>query len=151
MVSNKTKFVAALEALGGAHGAVLLLWRGDLMQSPPLHALVYLIFISLFLGCVYAGVLLWQGSPQGLRWSKVLFILQCLGVSSPILVYQFISGAVLHVGFDIAPTGEFAGGFNFNVGSSFLCSLLNDNAAWGLHVNVVAVLALVHLRSLTPR
>ena len=149
----RTKFIAGLEIFGGGHGVLLILEDASLLPQFSISTvLLHLIFLSLYIGCISAGVQLWKETPRGIRWSLGLFTLQLVTFSSPLLVYRFISGAhlVILIAFDlISENGSFNFGFNFNLGSSFLLVGLQDKAPWGLGINLVAGLALMHLWSLT--
>lgn len=63
------------------------------------------LYLVIFGWCVWTGVDLWQGKPQGYKWAKVLFAAQIPVITFPGFTYHFEVGGLV-IQFPGAKPGE---------------------------------------------
>jgi hypothetical protein len=136
--------IATVQLIGSLLAAVYLLGSDGIEPDVDLRGLsglLRLLCYALFGLAFYAGVRLWRGSPEGVRLSRLLQMLQIPIISTSVFVYNFYTGlqigAVLewpnaHVIFDF--------GSNFNVTINYAGG--DPERRFTIGINLLAVILL---------
>jgi hypothetical protein len=85
-------------------------------------------------------VALWQSTPRGFKWAKILFVLQVPVFHVARLTYAFSNGISFRV--MVGSTTHYIGG---DIGSSMSLALSPESLGFMFGINIVAVLALLYL------
>lgn len=154
MKINWDKIIAALEMFGGIFGIGISIIvarniSGTLMGNPIL-ALIFAVFLVLYVLCFIAGLLLWRSRAAGISLSKLIQVLQ---------IPQFVVGGVLYkfvAGLEITPVISYAAnelnlGFSFYTGSLWDFSITPNGAPISIGINIVALIVLAYLLKKHPK
>jgi hypothetical protein len=149
-VSLEVKLIALLLIAGGLLGVGLGLGayteiiRQSALRSP-LNVAFSGLYIALFICCIWAGVGLWRGRPQGYKWAKVLFGAQIPTITVPGFTYAFQTlGVTIRL-----LLGQAGPRINLRLGSSISIYVSPAIQDLVVGINVVAVFALIYLVRVT--
>lgn len=142
-VPNWLSVSLALFSIGGAAWGLLatsmVLMKGGWSV---LDLLFILVFVALFCFGAWAGVWTLQKRHGWLRLSKLFWATQIVAFSSPVISYQFFSGAVILVTLKLTSIGI---GAHAYFGSQFSYSLFRQ-ADTQVGLNVLALCVFLFLR-----
>ncbi len=140
----------ALTILGGLYGLVETTIFSIAGVSGIFSLFVLVILISAYAFITVAGIIFWR-KPETVRPLHWALGMQIPWISCPGIVYQLSTGMYLMVGFLVGVNGEnYSAGFatKYNIGSSYELRLF-QLAPFGLGINLIALTALLLLRSFT--
>ena len=109
-------------------------------QHQSLRVASAIIGTALFAGGILTGIALWQATPRGFKWAKILFALQVpvFGVGC----FSFEFSTLLSLRVMIGNTTHRIGG---NIGSSLNLYWSPQSLGFMFGINIVAVIALLYL------
>lgn len=139
------KLVASLLMFGGIFGVVVGLyqeWQLLTTVGVRLAALTGL-FVLLLGSCVWVGFELWHGEPWAFKWAKIIFAAQVPIFSVSGFAFDgFFTGLRVYLAISERPP-NLRFGFNLSSGIHFVLGPQVDY--WLFGINLVAVIALIHL------
>jgi len=141
--------IALLLAIGGAFGLVFAFTAqvNLLLAGQFKLAAMDGLFVLLFGWSAWIGYELWQGKPYAFRMAKLILIAQIPNFTVPGFSFEgFITGGrvYLMVG-SCTPSLQ----FGFNLQSFIHFTISSDIDCWRLGVNLLAVVAVAYLMSLS--
>lgn len=132
----------------GAVASLMIIINGG---NNLLSLLIVAVFIGLYAWGVWCGVRILERSVDSLRRGILFWAFQIPYLTSPLLSYQFSSGAQATVAVQSADPALL---WTVQVGSHFAATVLRP-AAWGIGINLLALAATIFLslkyRSLSRR
>lgn len=132
--------VAAVQIFGGASG---IFATTGYETSNQFSTMLTVIFLVLYAYCIVAGYWLWKGYAKGYVASAFLQIAQIPVIGTPILSYEFVSGASLRL------VAGLSNGINFHMGSYWSCNFLGGMTLY-LGANVLPLFAYYALLKFSP-
>jgi hypothetical protein len=136
------RIVAVLLVLGGLLGILNLvtMYFHLAQQHQSLPAISSVIAVALFAWGIVTGVALWQSTPRGFKWAKILSALQVPVFHVARLTYEFSTCISFRV--MIGSTSRYIGG---DIGSSLNFDVSPQSLGFMFGINIVAVVALLYL------
>jgi hypothetical protein len=136
------RIIAVLLVLGGLLGILsLVMMHVHLTQQHQILPVISsVISVALFAWGIVTGVALWQSTPRGFKWAKILFALQVPVFHVARLTYEFSTCISFRV--MIGSTNRHIGG---DIGSSLNFDVSPQSLGFMFGINIVAVLALLYL------
>ncbi|MFC5742644.1 hypothetical protein [Dyella tabacisoli] len=137
------RLIGILEIAGGFYGVVSMLRR--LFPLGSTHdTLLALVGLLLFGFILFAGVLLVEGSEQGVTLSRVAQLLQLPLIATPMLTYALHSGAYINVYATMQMAPRL--GIDWHFGSQNFAWAATGPAVSRLGINLLALLSWLVLR-----
>lgn len=139
--------------VGGGTEGLLAIMKGFFKHQA--HDAGFFFFwglaVALYIMTIISGLLLVDGPKRTLPLI-IVFMLQILSFSSPILGYHFTAGGRAVIGFSFMKPSDWNYFVNCIFGSHFELSWQDPNQPWGAGINLLAVamLVLVVLYRRTP-
>lgn len=134
------KIIAIVEMLGGIVGVATFFFLGISVFSNILVASILSFFIALYILSFLSGLWLWKFTRRGIISSIIVQILQAPIISLPFLYYKFFAGLNLSIGVFQSKISA-----NFNLGSSWELNIPNTDQAFGIGLNIIALIFLICL------
>ncbi|HKD78505.1 MAG TPA: hypothetical protein VKH81_02370 [Candidatus Angelobacter sp.] len=141
------KLIALMLTLGGIFGVVVGLYQQwqTLAKVGIWAAALVGLFVLLFGWSAWVGFELWHGEPWAFKWGKVIVAAQIPIFTVPGFSFDgFFTG--LRISFAISERAPILR-FGFNLSSSIHFEISRQVDYWLFGINLVAVVALVHLMS----
>ena len=138
----KNRIIGVLTLGGAFAGIVVILSQISLSTLGVSGVVIVLVFVTLFAVGIPAGVLTLEKSPNAYYWLYPYWLLQVVAISSPVIIYKFLSGAAFYIGFEQANLK-----FNFFYGSLFNF-YIGTEAPVGIQFNLVAIFVLIYIRKM---
>lgn len=134
------RILAVMLIAGGVIGIGLSVWMAVLGRQQPVFAVFAVVFAAIFAFATWQGVKLWQGTPGGYKWAKVLFAAQIPSLSLGGLTYGFYTllAANVRIGTDVKA-------FDFGLGSALNVLYSPEAQPTYVGVNVIALAAFLYL------
>jgi hypothetical protein len=133
--------------IGGGFAGLVVIAQLVIMNAEitAISVMGNVIFGIIFFFGIVAGLVLIEDEKLGIVLSQIFQATQIPLLSSPIIVYRLICG------FGVAVFWQGArAGFNYWFGCHYAFFLF-DNAAWGIGVNIVALVLFIYLVRLRKR
>jgi hypothetical protein len=130
------RLIGILEIAGGLYGTVKMLDR--LLPLGSTHdSVLALIGLAVFVFVLAAGVLLLEGSEQGVRLSRWAQLLQLPLIATPVFSYALHSGAFVNVFATLQATPRL--GIDWHAGSQGFVLAVAGPAVSRLGINLLAL------------
>ena len=141
-VKYGARIIAVFLVVGGLLGIIsLVMMHFHLAQQhQSLPVISSVMSVALFAWSILTGVALWQGTPRGFKWAKILFALQVPVFHVARLTYEFSTCFSFRV--MIGNTNRYIGG---DIGSSLNFDVSPQSLGFMFGINIVAVIALLYL------
>lgn len=137
------RLIGILEVAGGFYGVVVMLRR--LLPLGSTHdSLLALIGLALFGFVLFAGVLLLEGSENGVRFSRWAQLLQLPLIATPVFSYALHSGAFVNVFTTLQATPRL--GIDWHFGTQGFVLAVAGPSVSRLGLNLLALLSWLALR-----
>jgi hypothetical protein len=136
------RLIGIFEIAGGLYGAVKMLNR--LLPLGSHDSVLALIGLAVFTFVLVAGVLLVEGSEQGVRLSRWAQLLQLPLIATPVFSYALHSGAFINVFATLQATPRL--GIDWHVGSQGFVLAVAGPSVSRLGVNLLALVSWLVLR-----
>ncbi|KQX97572.1 hypothetical protein ASD22_10005 [Rhodanobacter sp. Root480] len=136
------RLIGIFEIAGGLYGAVKMLNR--LLPLGSHDSVLALIGLAVFTFVLVAGVLLVEGSEQGVRLSRWAQLLQLPLIATPVFSYALHSGAFVNVFATLQATPRL--GIDWHVGSQGFVLAVAGPSVSRLGINLLALLSWLVLR-----
>ena len=136
------RLIGIFEIAGGLYGAVKMLNR--LLPLGSHDSVLALIGLAVFIFVLVAGVLLVEGSEQGVRLSRWAQLLQLPLIATPVFSYALHSGAFINVFATLQATPRL--GIDWHVGSQGFVLAVAGPSVSRLGINLLALLSWLVLR-----
>jgi hypothetical protein len=136
------RLIGIFEIAGGLYGAVKMLNR--LLPLGSHDSVLALIGLAVFTFVLVAGVLLVEGSEQGVRLSRWAQLLQLPLIATPVFSYALHSGAFVNVCATLQATPRL--GIDWHVGSQGFVLAVAGPSVSRLGINLLALLSWLVLR-----
>lgn len=136
------RLIGIFEIAGGLYGAVKMLNR--LLPLGSHDSVLALIGLAVFTFVLVAGVLLVEGSEQGVRLSRWAQLLQLPLIATPVFSYALHSGAFINVFATLQATPRL--GIDWHVGSQGFVLAVAGPSVSRLGINLLALLSWLVLR-----
>lgn len=130
------RLIGILEIAGGLYGAVEMIKRLLPLGSTQ-ESVLALIGLAVFGFVLVAGVLLLEGSEQGVRFSRWAQLLQLPLIATPVFSYALHSGAFAHVFATLQSAPRLR--FHWDAGTQHFALALAGPAVSRLGVNLLAL------------
>jgi hypothetical protein len=130
------RLIGILEIAGGLYGAVAMIKR-LLPFGATLDSVLALIGLAVFGFVLVAGVLLLEGSEQGVRLSRWAQLLQLPLIATPVFSYALHSGAFAHLFATVQASPRLR--FHWDAGTEHFALALAGPAVSRLGVNLLAL------------
>lgn len=129
------RLIGIFEIAGGLYGAVKMLNR--LLPLGSHDSVLALIGLAVFTFVLVAGVLLVEGSEQGVRLSRWAQLLQLPLIATPVFSYALHSGAFAHVFATLQSAPRLR--FHWDAGTQHFALAVAGPAVSRLGVNLLAL------------
>jgi hypothetical protein len=136
------RLIGIFEIAGGLYGAVKMLNR--LLPLGSHDSVLALIGLAVFTFVLVAGVLLVEGSEQGVRLSRWAQLLQLPLIATPVFSYALHSGAFINVFATLQATPRL--GIDWHVGSQGFVLAVAGPSVSRLGINLLALVSWLVLR-----
>ena len=137
------RLIGIFEVAGGFYGVVVMLRR--LLPLGSTHeSLLALIGLALFGFVLVAGVLLLEGSENGVRFSRWAQLLQLPLIATPVFSYALHSGAFVNIFATLQATPRL--GLDWHFGTQGFVLAVAGPAVSRLGINLLALLSWLVLR-----
>ncbi|MFC5438831.1 hypothetical protein [Rhodanobacter ginsenosidimutans] len=136
------RLIGIFEIAGGLYGAVKMLNR--LLPLGSHDSVLALIGLAVFTFVLVAGVLLVEGSEQGVRLSRWAQLLQLPLIATPVFSYALHSGAFVNVFATLQATPRL--GIDWHVGSQGFVLAVAGPSVSRLGINLLALVSWLVLR-----
>ncbi|EIL89278.1 hypothetical protein UU9_09587 [Rhodanobacter fulvus Jip2] len=137
------RLIGMFEVAGGLYGTITMLRR--LLPLGSTHdSVLALIGLLVFGFVLVAGVLLLEGSEQGVQWSRWAQLLQLPLIATPVFSYALHSGAFVNVFATLQSTPRL--GIDWHAGSQGFVLAVAGPAVSRLGLNLLALLSWLVLR-----
>lgn len=136
------RLIGIFEIAGGLYGAVKMLNR--LLPLGSHDSVLALIGLAVFIFVLVAGVLLVEGSEQGVRLSRWAQLLQLPLIATPVFSYALHSGAFINVFATLQATPRL--GIDWHVGSQGFVLAVAGPSVSRLGINLLALVSWLVLR-----
>lgn len=136
------RLIGILEIAGGLYGAVKMLNR--LLPLGSHDSVLALIGLAVFTFVLVAGVLLVEGSEQGVRLSRWAQLLQLPLIATPVFSYALHSGAFINVFATLQAAPRL--GIDWHVGSQGFVLAVAGPSVSRIGINLLALLSWLVLR-----
>jgi hypothetical protein len=130
------RLIGILEIAGGLYGSVEMIQRLLPLGSTQ-NSVLALIGLAVFAFVLVAGVLLLEGSEQGVRLSRWAQLLQLPLIATPVFSYALHSGAFAHVFATLQSTPRLR--FHWDVGTQHFVLAVAGPAVSRLGINLLAL------------
>ena len=137
------RLIGIFEVAGGFYGVVVMLRR--LLPLGSTHeSLLALIGLALFGFVLVAGVLLLEGSENGVRFSRWAQLLQLPLIATPVFSYALHSGAFVNIFATLQATPRL--GLDWHFGTQGFVLAVAGPAVSRVGINLLALLSWLALR-----
>jgi hypothetical protein len=137
------RLIGMFEVAGGLYGTITMLRR--LLPLGSTHdSVLALIGLLVFGFVLVAGMLLLEGSEQGVRWSRWAQLLQLPLIATPVFSYALHSGAFVNVFATLQSTPRL--GIDWHAGSQGFVLAVAGPAVSRVGINLLALLSWLVLR-----
>jgi hypothetical protein len=139
------KLIAMLLMLGGIYGAIWGLYEEwQTLTSIGIAPAAWTgLFVVLFGGCTWVGFEVWHGEPWAFKMAKVIVAAQIPNFTFPGFSFDgFFTGLRVYFMISERPPNL---RFGFNIASGIHFAISPQIDFWLFGINLVAVVALVHL------
>lgn len=137
------RLIGIFEVAGGFYGMVVMLRR--LLPLGSTHdSLLALIGLALFGFVLVAGVLLLEGSENGVRFSRWAQLLQLPLIATPVFSYALHSGAFVNIFATLQATPRL--GLDWHFGTQGFVLAVAGPSVSRLGINLLALLSWLALR-----
>lgn len=137
------RLIGIFEVAGGFYGVVVMLRR--LLPLGSTHdSLLALIGLALFGFVLVAGVLLLEGSENGVRFSRWAQLLQLPLIATPVFTYALHSGAFVNIFATLQATPRL--GMDWHFGTQGFVLAVAGPSVSRVGINLLALLSWLALR-----
>lgn len=137
------RLIGIFEVAGGFYGVVVMLRR--LLPLGSTHdSLLALIGLALFGFVLVAGVLLLEGSENGVRFSRWAQLLQLPLIATPVFTYALHSGAFVNIFATLQATPRL--GLDWHFGTQGFVLAVAGPSVSRVGINLLALLSWLALR-----